>query len=182
MSKKIYFISIVPPEEIRKKIKSLKEEMRERFHAKHALKAPAHITLQMPFRRDVSFEDKLIPELKKFAAKQQSFEIHLNGFDCFEPRVIFVKITNHNPVQALYSNLRDRLIDTLKFDPDKLKDEIHPHMTIATRDLKKAFFYEAWDEFKNRAFVDTFRTNSITLLKHNGKDWDIYKEFLYTDK
>jgi len=179
MSKKLYFISIVPPGEIRTKIKSLKEEMRDQFNAKHALKAPAHITLQMPFRREEKFESQLIPELKSFAAEQIPFEINLNGFDCFEPRVIFVKITNHKPVQILYGNLRESLIDKLSFDPDKLKHEIHPHMTIATRDLKEDAFYKAWDEFKNRPFEDSFKTNSITLLKHNGKDWDIYKEFLF---
>lgn len=176
--KNLYFIALVPGEQLRDRVKQLKYEMRDRYGAKHALKAPAHITLQMPFRKEEGFEKQLIKELKNFAETQNPFNIELSGFDCFEPRVIFIKIADHEPIQSLYSNLRNHLIEKLDFEPAKLKSEIHPHMTIATRDLKENSFYEAWEEFKSRPFEAQFQANSITLLKHNGKHWEIYKEFL----
>lgn len=179
MSKKLYFISLVPPSPLRDRIKSLKEEMKNRFDAKHALKALAHITLQMPFRREESFEQTMIHELATFASTQHPFNVNLLGFDCFEPRVIFVKIIDHSPIKNLYNSLHIMLTDKLQFEPEKLKTDIHPHLTIATRDLKEKAFYKAWEEFKNRDFVDQFIANSITLLKHNGRYWEIYREFLF---
>lgn len=155
--------------------------MRERFDAKHALKAPAHITLLMPFKKDEKFEKRLIPELKSFSDEQAPFEVNLKGFDCFEPRVIFVKIVDHTPIQSLYSNLRNQMIERLNFDSDKLNSDIHPHMTIATRDLKEKVFYDAWNEFETRELEDSFTADSITLLKHNGKFWDIYEKFDFSD-
>ena len=65
--KNLYFIAIVPNLSVRGLIKALKEEMKERFNAKHALKSPAHITLQMPFKRSQDFEVTLVNTLKAFA-------------------------------------------------------------------------------------------------------------------
>lgn len=56
----LYFIALVPPLELRARIEALKEEMHRRFGARHALKAPAHLTLQMPFRHSPEQEQELL--------------------------------------------------------------------------------------------------------------------------
>jgi 2''-5'' RNA ligase len=53
----------------------------------------------------------------------------------------------------------------------------HPHLTLAFRDLKKQQYAEAV-EFKNRAFRYDFVTDKIALLKHDGKHWNVFREFL----
>lgn len=173
----LYFIALVPPEDLREEVKALKEGMKVRFHAKHALKSPAHITLQMPFKRSAEDEPFIIRTLADFAVQQFSFPIILSGFDSFAPRVIFIKIKNPQPIKSLHSKLNTLLLHTLHFDKNEINSQLHPHMTIATRDLKKATFTVAWSEFQHREFIATFSAKSLCLLRHNGNHWEIYHEF-----
>jgi 2'-5' RNA ligase len=177
----LYFIAIIPHLNLREQVRFLKEEMKRRFHAKHALKSPAHLTLQMPFRRNYEGEPLLIVELQNFAAKHSKFTIELNGFGCFSPRVIFIKVKDHKPIIDLHTNLKKVLVDELSFKENEISNKIHPHMTIATRDLTDKAFLKAWPEFEQRRFKASFTVKNLFLLKHNGKSWDIYKEFLFQE-
>jgi len=181
MSKKLYLIALVPHEELRADVRKLKQEIKDRFDASHALKAPAHITLQMPFRRDEEFEETLTVELEQFAARQETFEVKINGFDAFPPRVLFLKIENHQPIAVLHADLQPVLKENLGFSDKEIMDRFHPHMTIATRDLSKKMFHKAWPEFKERTFRASFTADSLHLLKHNGKHWNLYREFEFRE-
>ena len=175
----LYFIASIPPDPLRSRVKALKEEMRDRFGAGHALKSPAHITLQMPFKRPESEELQLIELLTAFAERQNSFHATLQNFDCFEPRVIFIGVENHQPFDQLHAGLKSVLLDSGFLTTEETRSKFHPHMTLATRDLKLAVFPEAWEAFKDRPFSDGFDVKSLFLLKHNGKFWDIYREFVF---
>ncbi|MCZ6595850.1 MAG: 2'-5' RNA ligase family protein [Bacteroidetes bacterium] len=177
--KNLYFIAIVPNLSVRELIKALKEEMKERFNSKHALKSPAHITLQMPFKRSQDFEVALVNTLKTFANRQQAFLTELSGFGCFSPRVLFVKVNDHKPIAIMCRDLKKVLSDTLDFKSDKITSKFHPHMTIATRDLSKLEFNKAWPEYEKRKFSSSFWASGISLLKHNGKHWEIHREFSF---
>ena len=181
MSKQLYLIALIPHEKLKNDVRKLKLEMKERFQASHALKAPAHITLQMPFRRDEEFEETLTSKLESFAEGQQPFNIHIDGFDAFPPRVLFLKIDNHEPIADLHSDLQPVLRESLDFSDKEIMDRFHPHLTIATRDLSKKMFYKAWPEFKERKFRASFTVDSLHLLKHNGKHWDLYMEFGFSN-
>jgi len=50
-------------------------------------------------------------------------------------------------------------------------------MTLATRDLKRQIFDEAWADFSSRVIEFEFKASNLVLLKHNGKFWDIFQEF-----
>lgn len=173
----LYFIALVAPVDLRERVKVLKEEMRNRFRAGHALKSPAHITLQMPFRKKEEEVSSMIQNLKEFATAQNGFEILLHGFDSFPTRVLFIRILDHEPVCRLYSRLQNFLQNKLGFNHKEPTHQFHPHMTIATRDLTDAAFHEAWPEFQQRKFRASFKANGLFLLQHNGKCWDVYKEF-----
>lgn len=171
--KQLYFIALIPPDDLERYIREFKKEIKEKFDAKHALKLPAHITLQQPFSMPESREDELFKGLENLVSQQSPFPIVLDGFGCFSPRVIFVKVREHEPVLTLQKSLLEELENIIP--PDK-KSVIHPHMTIASRDLKKEKFKAAWEEFKDRRFEAEFTAQNIFLLKHNGKSWDILKE------
>lgn len=175
----LYLIALIPHPFLREQIKSLKEEMKERFDAKHALKSPAHITLQMPFKRHVKEETHLIHTLKDFANRENAFTVNLFGFGCFTPRTIFVKVINQKPIIAVHERLIEVLMANMVFKENEITKKILPHLTIATRDLSIENFHKAWPEFEKRNFKSTFTAKSISLLKHNGKSWDIFKEFLF---
>jgi 2'-5' RNA ligase len=177
----LYFIAILPPREIRQRVFELKEEMRIRFGAGHALKSPAHITLQKPFKRLTEEEAGLEEALRAFAGAEHQFSMDLEGFGCFAPRVIFIKMTGTDPVVSLHAGLRDMLLTRMHFSGAEIMKEVQPHITIATRDLTPEAFREAWSEKKDEDFRGSFTVRSICLLKHNGKNWEVLEEFPFRD-
>lgn len=171
------FIALVPPEPLKEKVRSLKEEIRRKYGAKRALRLPAHITLQPPFKIESPQLPLLHDTLRDFACCQHSFAIKLKGFGAFPPRVIYIEVANPAPLK----NLQKELLELLKRDllPDGDPREFRPHITLATRDLPQNKFRHAWEEFRNREFYMTFKTKGIILFEHNGKTWDISSEFKF---
>ena len=179
--KKHYFIALVPESPLRDEVDDFKREIKDRFGAAHALKSPAHITLQMPFHWLESEEHLLEKCLREFAARQGSLRVRLKDFDCFAPGVLFVKVEDHLPLQQLHYALKKELVYRLGVPQSQRTAKFHPHMTIATRDLKESDFKAAWEAFKERRFSAAFKAGSLFLLKHNGKDWDLFMEFPFYD-
>lgn len=180
--KELYFIALVPHNDLRMRIREIKDDLYETFGAGHALKSPAHITLQRPFKRGVADEAKIVTVLRKFAQVEKCFGIDLNGYGAFPPRVIYIKITDPDPVRKLHMRLKEVLINELDFSREEIMNAVQPHITVATRDLTAAAFSEAWPEFMNREFHGHFDAGSIFLLRHNGRNWDIFREFPFGDR
>ena len=65
----LYFIAIIPHSELREKIRKIKERMKSEYGAGHALKSPAHITLQMPFKRSSEDETLISEALRRFVSR-----------------------------------------------------------------------------------------------------------------
>lgn len=181
-TEKLYFIAIIPHATLCDKIKSFKESIKLKYQAKYALKSPAHITLQKPFKFNEESESILIDTLTKFASSQNPFSVELKNFDQFIQRVIYIKIVNHNPIKILHKHLMLTLKSKLDFNEKALLKNVHPHITIANRDLKSQNFKNAWQEYQLKKFNASFKVNSIFLLKHNGKYWDIFKAFKFNIK
>lgn len=173
----LLLIALLPDAPLRQRVRGLKEEMQLRFGAAHALKSPAHLTLQMPFRHGDPEGSGLIRHLEAFAKREQGFEVKLSGFDAFPPRVIFIRVVDHAPVIGLHARLRAMLLEEAGLEAAAITRDIHPHMTIATRDLTEPAFLQAWPEFRSRGFEASFGAHSLFLLRHNGRVWEPFREF-----
>jgi 2'-5' RNA ligase len=170
----------LPDIRLREEIRAIKEEFSRDFSSSHALKSPAHITLQMPFKRAPDNEPLMMNALRDFSACEIPFTVELDGFGAFAPRVIFIKIKEHQAVAGLHSRLRKVLLAQIELPQREIMDEVHPHITLATRDLSRDSFGKAWALFENRKFTGSFTVNSLFLLKHNGRNWEILREFTFT--
>lgn len=177
----LYFIALLPPEELRETITSVKEDFARRFGAKHALKSPPHITLQMPFKRSFEEEGRVILGLRELAGQLRKKPIELNGFGCFDPRVIFLDVKNPEPVRDYHQSVKSMLLNELGFETKEVSARFTPHLTIATRDLTPEMFSKAWTEIQNKEFRASFVADRLTLLRHNGKHWDVYQEFDFAE-
>ncbi len=173
----LYFIALIPHTGLREEIREIKERMRDEYDAGHALKSPAHITLQMPFKRSFADEAGICKALERFALQEHPFRIDLEGYGSFPPRVIYIRVSNPEPVSSLHTRLRELLVDSLGFEQHEVMGDMQPHITVATRDLSKTAFREAWPALQEEEFTGGFRAESIFLLKHNGHYWDILREF-----
>lgn len=176
----LHLITLIPPRSIHREIKTLKEEIKTRFGAKHALKLPAHLTLQPPFWVHKKKERLLQDYLEEFSEKQLAFSVTLDGFGCFAPRVIFVTIANPEPIVNLQQNLQDALPPSVFLrETDRQAQPINPHLTLATRDLQRNIFPQAWKTFKDRAYKAHFQGESLVLFQHDGKSWHAASKFYF---
>ncbi|MBT8295355.1 MAG: 2'-5' RNA ligase family protein [Gramella sp.] len=171
----LYFIAMYPPSHIRKEIEVIKKDLKDRFRTKHALKLPAHITLQIPFRMPVNKEKILLNKLERFLKEHPAFHTDLEGFGRFAKNVIFIKVVDHEPYIHLYEELQQFMLDFLDLKSHEISSKIHPHITLATRDLKRSHFPKIWEYFQDREYSNSFLAEKIQVLKHNGQNWDILK-------
>src|SRR6185436_16676574 len=96
-----------------------------------------------------------------------------NHFSHFKPRVIFIDVLQNERLENLQNALFSHLLSDNTYPLKKDERPFHPHVTIATRDLHKKSFYEAWEHFKEKKYEAEWVTEGISLLRHNKKNWDV---------
>lgn len=170
---KMYFIAIVAPPEINRKFLTWKSMMRDRYQCQVALRSPAHITLVPPFWLPEEKEQVLKSGLSGFCESQDVFLIEIEDFSCFPPRVIFAEIKKSDALELLFQKLNKYLLSKEEFSIRMNDQPFHPHITIASRDLYKKAFHEAWGLFSEKEYRDHWLATGVSLLRHNQKKWDV---------
>ena len=169
----MYFVAIVLPTHLDEKVIRWKEWMQRHYNCKVGLKSPAHITLVPPFWMDQSEEQLLINAVASISKDLSSFVVSTNNFSAFKPRTIFidlqksVELEDAKKAVDIFFNREERFAAKVDARP------FHPHITIATRDLFKKSFYEAWPLFEKEKFIEEWRVEGISVLRHNKKNWDV---------
>jgi 2'-5' RNA ligase len=169
----MYYFAILAPEEIDKEVMKWKKIFKERFNCTKALNSPAHITLIAPFWMHTDLETEIFDSLKEFCGSQKGLSIHLKDFSAFKPKVIFIDVLKNEFLDSLQKDFIGFMINRQKFPVKKDENIFHPHITLATRDLFKKDFSEAWELFSNRKYEKSWIATGISLLRHNKKNWDV---------
>jgi len=173
-----YLIALIPPSPLVEEIQLLKNYFKESYQSKASLNSPPHITLHMPFEWKDTKEEILSAALRKFVSGKIRFELQLQNFSCFAPRVIYLNVLESEPLRTLQSSLHTYCKTELNLFHARYRDlPFHPHITLAFRDLKKEQFEKACAEFKEKKFAGNFVVDKISLLKHDGKVWNPHAEF-----
>ncbi len=179
---KQYFIAIIPPPPIFDQALAEKQYFKEHYNSKASLNSPPHITLHMPFKWNEEKEINLTKQLHSFMALQQPATVRLDNFSSFPPRVIFINVLINEGLITLQRDLRRYCkLELNLFNANYKEQPFHPHLTVAFRDLKKSNYERAWDEFSKKTFTAEFVANNISLLKHNGKVWEVHHVFNLAD-
>ncbi len=178
MTVKKYFLAIVIPPPLFEKAEGIKQQLFNEHGLKGALRSPAHITLHRPFEWKEEKENLIIDKLATFKFDVE-IKIELNNYSFFEPRVIYAAITPNNTLNELHDRLKKFAKKELQLfnEADDLRG-FHPHITVASRDLKKAKFYELKQEFSDKKLSGTFNCKGFSLLKLDKK-WEILKDFSF---
>jgi 2'-5' RNA ligase len=173
----MYFIALVAPHDINRQVLQWKEQMKEKFGCIAALKSPAHITLIPPFWMNQEKEDQLKNSLSVFSAHQSGFDIQINNFSCFRPKVIFIDVVKNSGLDNLHRNMLEHIHATGLISVEKEERPFHPHITIATRDLYKKAFHQAWAYFSRIPYKADWFAKEISLLRHNKMHWEVIAGF-----
>jgi len=169
----MYFIALVAPEEINQQVLKWKNFFKEHYRCIVALKSPAHITLIPPFWMNDELEDDLINSINEFSTTKNKFELGLKDFAAFKPRVIYTDVVKNERLSELHRSLDEFICKQNKYPVKKEERPFHPHVTLATRDLYKKAFTEAWEIFSTKKYEASWLVNGISLLRHNKKNWDV---------
>ncbi|MGD1913740.1 MAG: 2'-5' RNA ligase family protein [Rivularia sp. (in: cyanobacteria)] len=176
----LYFIALLPPQEIQDYANEVKQYFADTYNSKHAQKSPPHITLQPPFEWDSDNLPILEECLQNFARSTNVIPITLNGYNAFAPHVIYIDVVQTPDLTNLQADLMFYLENNLGIlDKVGKSRSFTPHMTVAFKDLKRSKFKAAWLEFENRELHFEFNARELTLLKHENKRWNITKEFKF---
>jgi 2'-5' RNA ligase len=173
-----YFIGILPPDDIGSRVRAWQEELATKFDTKASLRSPPHITMHMPFLWKGSRKHELVDGLAKYFENVKAFGLEFNNVGAFPPRVIFLDVKGSTALLDCQQGLTRFCRKEFDLHNSNYGDHpFHPHMTLAFRDLRKANFSAAWEEFRERVFRDAFTVSHIVLLKHTGKAWNAYRAF-----
>lgn len=168
----MFFIAVVLPDQLNEKILGYKKWMEENYGCRVALKSPAHITLVPPFWTEAANETLLKNNLETISLGVPTFSIVTNNFSAFKPRTIFIAVKENEQLKAL-KKTTDNFFSSSEYKIKLDNRAFHPHITIATRDLHKKDFADAWPHFETKNFQEEFEVKGLSLLKHNGRSWDV---------
>ena len=172
----LYFMALIPPEPFRQLAWGWKTYFRDQYQSGASLNSPPHITLHMPFKLRSQRETELAEKLQQVADTFAPFLVELEGFGAFPPRVIFIEVIGSSELEALQQAVRRQMkLEFQVFNANYRDRPFHPHLTLAFRDLKKAQFRQAWAEFQDREVRYTWTASHLTLLKHDGHRWQVWR-------
>lgn len=173
-----YFIAFIPPQPIQDYASQLIQALGDRYHTRTA-QAPPHITLQPPFLWSSNATSQLEECLSSFAHNQVQIPIVLSGFGAFAPRVLFINVLKTVKLLQIQAGLMAYLEQNLGIiDPVAQRRPFSPHLTIASRNLNRQTFAQAWSELEPQQVEFEFLGDRLVLLIHDGQGWQVQTEFL----
>lgn len=178
MEQALFFIAILPPDDVAAQVRGVQQEIADHFGPHRAMRIPVHITVEPPFRRADTDGDLMHNLLKDFFIQQSAFLLELKNFGAFRHDVIFIDVAPNLALLELQQQLRAFMRETaglIKEPP--LHDGYKPHLTVANRDVTPQQHRAIWHEFQNRKFFARFPVREICLLQHDGKIWHVRYRF-----
>ena len=172
----MYFVAVVCPQQLDEKVQRFKHWMKEQFGCVVALKSPAHITLILPFWLENKNESEILQTLQDFKSDISELQIQLEGFSHFGKKILFVDVKKNPSLEGLKIQTEDHFFRLLGDIIKKDDRPFHPHITIATRDIRPGDFEKGWRYFSEKKFSETFCAKAISLLKLNLGKWNVIGE------
>lgn len=178
--KSLYLIAILPPPAVAQRIDDIRKECSERYQVFKALKPPVHITLYKPLWISDDREALLIESMRSVGMINKNFDLQVENFSRFDKRVLYLKALANPEVVSLQHQIAATFLEQ-GFDKDAKTDQhYHPHFTLAYRDITPEKFDTMWKEYQDRQFREHFTVDHFSILKHDGKKWQVLEDFHFS--
>lgn len=172
-----FFIALMPPRDVQEQVNQVIQDLHERYQTRTA-KAPPHITLQPPFLWPIASVSVLERAIATFAQTCVEVPIHLSGFGCFAPRVIYIDVVKSTELMTLQADLAAHLERELNIVHKKSSHRrFSPHVTVASRNVTPKVFQSIWTSLDTRSIQFEYVCDRLTLLIYDEKGWYIHREF-----
>lgn len=157
--------------------RKLELELCKKFGLCWGLKQPPHITIKCPF--ETKELDKFTNYLQDLSKNVKSFEIELEDFNYFEPKVIFLDVKENPKLKKLHFKIIKDLKEKFCIEPHQFEgNKIKFHSTLAVIDVTKQKFLRAKKYLEKYKPKLKFKAKSIGIFYYLGKNagWIIVKE------
>lgn len=172
-----FFIALIPPQAIQDYANQVIQELGDRFQMGTA-KAPPHVTLQAPFQWPLSQVEALEGCLQQQSQSFTSVPVQIQGFGVFAPRVLYLNVLKTAELLMLQANLAIALETHLGIVDAKSKTRsFAPHLTVASRNVTRETFKQAWADLKTRSVELEWLSDRLMLLIHDGQRWQVRSDF-----
>jgi 2'-5' RNA ligase len=172
-----YLLVLNPHEELRDKIKQVKQDFYDTYKAPAALWGKPHITL-VNFLQYAMLEEKIVNRLKTVAMGYHPFKVELKDFGSFPSHTIYINVTTKEPVRNLVKQMHpfQKLMKLNNDNKPHFIDE--PHLTIS-RKLVPWQYEKGWLEYSHKHFTGRFIADSMLLLRRQvgDKPYQILQRF-----
>ncbi|HLD18458.1 MAG TPA: 2'-5' RNA ligase family protein [Candidatus Nanoarchaeia archaeon] len=144
-------------------------ELCNKFGLCWGLKQSPHITIKAPF--NVKNVDPFVRYLEDLARKTKPFEIQLEGFGYFEPRVIFLNVKQNTKLKTLHFSILKDMKKSFHIKPHALEGEkIRFHCTLALQDVTKKKLRNAKEYLRQYHPRFRFKAKSLGVFLYLGKE------------
>lgn len=164
-----YLLVLSPHEELKNKIKKVKQDFFDLYKAPTAIWGKPHVTLVNFLQYQIA-EEKLVNRLKTIAMGCHPFKVELKDYSSFPSHTIYINVTSKVPIQTLVKQIRSEAQRLMKLNNDnKPHFMLEPHLTIAMR-LEPWQYEKGWLEYSNKNFTGRFIADGMLLLKRSMDD------------
>lgn len=181
MREHLYFVAILPPDNLAWEIDDIRKDFSMRYGAYAALKPPVHITLKEPFKTLPRHEDAILQALRPVGFSMKQNAVSLKNFGQFNERVIYVHVEKTPPLDTLRKEINKAFRSLSPAVEYNKPMSFNPHITIAYRDIPVERFPIAWEEYAYKTYRRSFEAKGFSLLRHDGKQWNVLETFHFTN-
>ncbi|HLP36146.1 2'-5' RNA ligase family protein [Lacibacter sp.] len=159
-----YLLVLNPHEELRNRIKKVKQEFYDVYKASSAIGGKPHITLAN-FLQYGLMEERLVNRLNMIAMGFHPVKVELRDYGGFPSHTIYINVVSKLPIQSLVKTIRTEAQRLMKLNDDNKPHFIlEPHLTIA-RKLQPWQYEKGWLEYSHKHFTGRFIADGMLLLK-----------------
>ncbi len=142
-------------------------ELCDKFDLCWGLRQSPHITIKAPFETNTL--TPFIDYLESLAEETTPFNIELNGFNYFTPRVIFLDVKENPELKKLHLRILKDLEVKFNVKPGEFEGEkVKFHSTLALQDVTEEKFKEAKEFLKKYKPRFTFKAETLGVFYHLG--------------
>ena len=164
-----YLLVLNPHEELRNKIRQVKQEFYDTYKAPTAIGGKPHVSL-VNFVQYEMMEERLINRLKVVAMGYPPFKVELKDFGSFPSHTIYINVLSKIPVQGLIKQIRTEAQRLMKLNDDNKPHFIDDPYIMVARKLLPWQYEKGWLEYSHRHFTGRFIADSMLLLKRRQGD------------
>lgn len=178
MAPHLKLIAIIPPEPAFSVVRQEQEHIQRTWGPAHALRTPPHLTIIPPVALTAGEVGLLLGLAGAIAGEFTPFDMELNGYGAFKPRVLFIHPQPAPALNELHDIWRIALMTRMPHVLAKYPDRpFHPHVTLAHKDVKGMQFSKMWSYYEKKEFHAFFRVDHFHILKHVGDGWVMERKY-----